>query len=126
MNIKDMYVVLLVSGSLCVIILAFFKFLDLRTEKTYKPNAEEVAIKLRRVLEGTMPWQEWDEFVCVPIRYDDELNFIHLRCAEIQTKEFVWRDNEDEREKWNYNDKGLAVIQDLLITLQKRIERYGE
>lgn len=126
MNITDMYVVLLIFGSFCAIVLAFFKFLELRTAKTYKPSPDEVAEKLRRVLAGTMPWQEWDEFVCVPIRNDDELNSIHLRCAEIQTEEFMWRENGEEREKWNYNDKGLLVIRALLTTLQERIERERE
>ena len=118
----NLHITIAICVGLLFVFLAFFKFLDIRTAQTYKPSPEEVAEKLRRVLAGTMPWQEWDEFVCVPIRYDEELNYIHLRCAEMQTEAFTWRENEEDREKWIYNDTGLASVRDLLAALRKQIE----
>lgn len=104
-------------------IIVFFSFLNWITAKSYKPRPEEVADKLRRVLDGTMTWHEWDEFVCVPMRHNDALERIRKRCVEMESKEFCTRIKQDEQEKWIYNQKGLEEVNILLKELEKGFQQ---
>src|SRR4030043_336139 len=88
-------------------IFALFSLLNWWAARTYKPTQTEVAEKLRRVLDGTMTWDEWDEFTCVPMRHNDDLDKFRRRCVEMETSEFCTREDAQEQAKWIYNQKGL-------------------
>ncbi|MGZ5780525.1 MAG: hypothetical protein ACXWIN_06150 [Burkholderiaceae bacterium] len=101
-------------------ILGFFGFLNWRTGKKYKPSRDEVEDKLRRVLNGTMTWEEWDEFICVPIRHDKELDLVRIKCAEMKGEEYYHRENVDDQKKWVFNERGLEQVGELLSKLKRQ------
>ena len=104
-------------------IIVLFSFLNWLTSKTYKPTPSEVAEKLQRVLNGTMSYEEWDEFICVPMRHNYSLEGIRKRCVEMESEEFCTRTNQNEQKKWFYNQKGLEEVKILLMELEKGIQQ---
>ena len=72
-----------------------------------------------------MTWDEWDEFTCVPMRHNDDLDSIRRRCVEMETSEFCTRENSQEQETWIYNQKGLDEVKKLLTELEKGIQPAG-
>lgn len=103
-----------------IAILCFFGFLNWLTAKRYRPSSEDIKDILHRVLNGTMTWEKWDEFTCVPIRHDKELELIRLKCAEMKDEEYYRRDNAEEQKKWIYNERGLEQIRELLSQLERQ------
>ena len=95
-----------------------FRLLNWLAARTYKPGRDEIADKLRKVLDGSMTIYEWDEFICVPIGHDEKLNSIREKCAELEIDEFCHRQNAEEQDQWIYNESGLAVIRMLLSELE--------
>lgn len=105
--------------SLVVGFILFFKFLNWKTAQSYNPSRDEVEDKLSRVLNGTMSWEEWDDFVCIPITHDDELEIIRNQCAEMTGNEFYDCENIEEQKVWIFNDQGLVKVRELLVKLGK-------
>lgn len=101
-------------------IIGFFGFLNWMTGIKYKPSRDEVEDKLRRVLDSTMTWEEWDEFICVPIKHDKELNLVRIKCAEMKGAEFYHRGNADDQKKWIFNERGLERVGELLSKLKRQ------
>ncbi len=114
-----MMIALYVILGLILGIIVLFSFLNWLTDKTYKPTPSEVADKLQRVLNGTMSYEEWDEFICVPMRHNDALEKIRMRCVEMETNEFCTRENQEEQDTWIYNQKGLDVVKAVLNEIEK-------
>jgi hypothetical protein len=100
-----------------------FVFLNWLTARTYKPTRQHVADQLRKVLDGTMHWSEWDEFTHVPMRHDSLLEKIREACARLDDDEqqYFRRANREEQGAWIYNEKGLREIRQLLERLEQNI-----
>jgi hypothetical protein len=71
-------IVLIIVAGLAVL-WGFFRFLQWRSDKTYRPTAQEVSGILRSLVAGELRWPDLDEFSCVRIAYDPRLDDIRRR-----------------------------------------------
>lgn len=120
---KWIVIVLCVPAGLLV--LAFIGMVIHDVRHPYRPSRAEVRATLQRVLDGTMTWQEWDNFTHIPIKDDPFLESIRTKCEEMETGEFVHRDDPKLEEKWVYNDKGLEIVKGLVHEIEGGIEQGG-
>ena len=56
---------------------------DLFNTRIYRPSRSEIADILQTAIDGTISYGSYDEFYCVPIRYDPELDKVRLKFIEI-------------------------------------------
>lgn len=100
------------------IVYVIFRFLNWVSGKTYRPTKTQIESNLSRVLNGTMTWDEWDEFICVPIRYNQDLDLIRRQCKALLRDEYTIRNSSKDQMQWIYNERGLVEIRNLLTSLE--------
>ncbi|MFQ3228817.1 hypothetical protein [Reinekea sp.] len=49
----------------------------------YQPDIEDLQSILTRLLEGQLPPHEWQFFIDMPIRHNEDLDAIRLQCQKI-------------------------------------------
>ncbi len=75
----------------------------------YRPQASDVQRLLEWVLLGQATENDWRVFCDIPIRHDDFLESIRLRCIEIEDAHFLGDDH-----RYLFSAEGLVKIRELL------------
>jgi hypothetical protein len=97
---------------------AFFAFLNWRTAQTYRPSVEQVLSILDAVLANRVTYLAWDEFVCVPIRHDAELERVRFECVALEQDCYIdYKPTREWRGDAGFNAKGLARIAEIRDSL---------
>ena len=97
------------------ILLGVFTFLAILKRPIYQLTEDNVVRLLELVLEGQASEDDWNVFVDMPIRYNDELEAIRWRCMEIFDQ-----DTEPKRGHL-FSEAGLCEIKELLAGM--RVDR---
>ena len=118
---KWLFIVLCVPAAILVIAFIIMVIRD-RLHPNY-PSKGDVVQKLRRVLDGTMSWHEWDDFTHIPLKRDSIQEDIRKACFEMEDQDdLCHRDDPKMQEKWIYNEAGLEKVKALLRKLEESIE----
>lgn len=96
------------------LLLSIFGLLAILKRPVYRLTASNVKRLLELVLAGEATEDDWNVFIEMPIRYDDRLEEVRLRSAEIT-------DDSSEYSKpgFLFSDAQLMQIKDLLENLEK-------
>ena len=101
------------------VLAALFAFLKWRTAQTYRPSAERILSILDAVLANRVTYLAWDEFVCVPIRHNAELERVRLECVALeQDCYFDNRRTGEWRGDAGFNANGLTRIREIRDSLR--------
>ena len=95
-----------------VLLLVIFSFLAVLKRPVYQLTRENVVRLLELVLAGEASEDDWNVFVEMPIRYNDELESIRQQCLEISEMD------KGPMTGWLLSEDGLAQIRDLLLNAQ--------
>lgn len=55
----------------------------------YRLEKNNIVALLNLVIEGKATENDWEVFLGVPIRHNDELESVRLRCSEISEREYI-------------------------------------
>lgn len=79
--------ILTLGLTVVLVVLVLWGFMRLGTP-TYRINDSNVESLINMVLDGTATESDWDVFIGYPIRYDERLEKIRLKCCEITENEY--------------------------------------
>ena len=99
---------------------ALFVFLNWRTAQTYRPTTEEILSILDAVLANRVTYIAWDEFICVPIRHNADLERVRLECVALEQDCYIEKTTAQWRGDAGFNAKGLARIGKMRDSLMPR------
>ena len=91
-------------------------FLNWYSSKVYKPTYKDVVHLLEGVINGKTNEYDWDQFICVPIKNNDELEKIRNKCLELEKKEFF----DGVENEFLFNKKGLEKLKKILSELKNK------
>lgn len=77
----------------------------------YRLEKKNVETLLRLVVEGQATENDWEVFLGIPIRHNDQLEDIRLRCGEISEREYIVGSG------YLLTDKGIEEVKALLQEL---------
>lgn len=101
---------LLVSICATTIVLLLVIVILTKTKSAYyRPQRHDVQRLLEWVLLGQATENDWRVFCDIPIRHDEFLESIRLRCAEIEEAHFLGDDH-----RYLFSAEGLVKIRELL------------
>jgi hypothetical protein len=110
-----------VVGAILVIAIAslaaLFAFLNWRTAQTYRPTAEQILSILDAVLASRVTYIAWDEFICVPIRHNANLERVRLECVALEQDCYIDETPAQWRGNAGFNAKGFARIGEIRDSL---------
>ena len=95
-----------------LILLGIFAFLALLKRPVYQLTEENVVRLLELVIERQASEDDWNVFVDMPIRYNDELETIRRRCIEI------FEQDTEPKQGNLFSEAGLCEIKELLIGMR--------
>ncbi len=99
------------------VVAALFAFLNFRTTRTYRPTVHQIVSILDAVLAGRVTYQAWDEFICVPIRHNADLERVRLRCVALEADSYLDKSRPEWRGDAGFNAVGLARIGEIRDSL---------
>ncbi len=94
-----------------VIVVAMLVFIRIGSP-VYRVERENIAALLELVVDGRATEQDWDVFMAIPIRHDDELFQIQRHCHEIAKEHYCGGVR-------LFSDKGRQLFAGILSELQK-------
>lgn len=97
-----------------LLLLAIFGFLAFLRRPFYQINETNLSQLFDLVLAGEASVDDWNVFIEMPIRYNDELESIRLKCVEI-TERFSVRD----KYRFLLSEEGRAALKMLRVTLKE-------
>lgn len=101
---------LVVSFIAAVIVSSLVALILLKSRNAYyRPQASDVQRLLEWVLLGQATENDWRVFCDIPIRHDEFLESIRLRCTEIEEAHFLGDDH-----RYLFSAEGLVKIRELL------------
>ena len=103
-----------------VAVAALFPILNWRTAKTYRPSKGDVLEILDAVLSGRVTYLQWDTFICVPIRNDQELEAVRAEVSALDQALFSGTGKE-WRGDAGFNELGLQRIRQIRDALREKI-----
>lgn len=80
----------------------------------YRLERENVIALLSLVCSGEATVSDWSVFTAMPIRHDEYLDNIRLRCIEIEEREYTG----DAHPPFLFSPRGIAEIEAILKELQ--------
>jgi hypothetical protein len=102
------------------LVTAIFAFLNFSTARTYRPTVDQVVSILDAVIARRVTYQAWDEFICVPIRYNADLEQVRLRCVALEADSYLDKSRSEWRGDAGFNAAGLAKIEEIRDSLVLR------
>ena len=102
------------------LIVIFFIFLNYHSSIKYRPSKEEIKVILKKAIDGTIKPREWDQLVCVPIKYDKYLEEIREKCEKLNNHTEFFSKSTDSY----FSELGIKEISKILWELENR-ERIG-
>lgn len=101
---------LLISIAVTAMVLLLVIVILSKTKSAYyRPEAADVQRLLEWVLLGQATENDWRVFCDIPIRHDDFLESIRIRCIEIEEDHFLGDDH-----RYLFSKDGLVKIRELL------------
>ena len=77
---------------------------------------------LDAVLSGTVTYQAWDEFVCVPIRSDPRLEEVRAKCSALdEDRSLFYKGGKEWRGDAGFNAMGLRWIKEIRDALAEEM-----
>ena len=114
-------------GCVITVGVALFAFLNLRTARTYRPTVDQIVSTLDAVLASRGTYSAWDEFICVPIRHDEDLEKVRLYCIALESETYL---DKSRAAGWRgdagFNATGLARIKEIRDSLVHRHEQAAK
>ena len=102
------------------VLAALFAFLNLRTARTYRPTVDQIVSILDAVLARRVTYRAWDEFICVPIRHNADLELVRLKCVALEADSYLNKSRAEWRGDAGFNAIGLARIGEIRDSLVLR------
>lgn len=95
-----------------VVLAVVVTLLTVRTPR-YRLRRENIIALLGMVLSGQASSNDWSVFTEMPIREDEYLDSIRLRCIEIEEREYT----EDGHKPYLFTSRGLEELRAILDEL---------
>ncbi len=112
--LETLWTIIFIFLGFIVFVFIFFGALQIHSDRTYKPTREEIEQILMSIINGNISDAELDEFICVRIKYDPDLEMIRELFVEIDED---GSNIADAKEGFFYNEKGMKKIKELLKNL---------
>jgi hypothetical protein len=96
-RMRSLSTVLFVVVGVIAVLAALFALLNLRTSRTYRPTVDQIVSILDAVLARRVTYREWDEFICVPIRHNADLERVRLECVALETESYLDKSRAESR-----------------------------
>ncbi|MEQ9021699.1 MAG: hypothetical protein RLN82_02955 [Pseudomonadales bacterium] len=81
------------TAGITLVLLVIFLGLIYFKPPVYRLTAKNLITLFELALSGEATESDWDIFIGVPIRYDDDLENIRLTCEELTEKKAVYADS---------------------------------
>lgn len=98
----------------CVIVFVVIAVLLRVRVSHYRLQRENIIALLALVVEGKATVNDWSVFTAIPLRHDETLDAIRLRCIEIEGREYTG----DATPPYLFSPKGIAELEVILKELQ--------
>jgi hypothetical protein len=82
----------------------------------YRLEKTNIVALLNLVIEGKATDNDWEVFLGMPIRHNDELEAIRMRCSEISEREYIGGSS-SIKSKHLLTEKGIEEVKNLLAEL---------
>ncbi|OUS10298.1 hypothetical protein A9Q90_01405 [Gammaproteobacteria bacterium 54_18_T64] len=83
-----MHFVLTLFLTFIVVSLAMWIFLRIGAP-VYRPDKDNIIALLELVLAGDATENDWQVFIAIPLRHNDALQAVQLRCSELSETEYI-------------------------------------
>jgi len=87
----------------------------------YRLEKSNIVALLKLVVEGTATDNDWEVFLNIPIRHNDELEAIRMRCSEISEREYIGGSG-SIKPKHLLTEKGIEEVKIILAELTGEAE----
>ena len=77
-----------------LVLLVIFAGLVYLKAPVYRLEKNNLIRLFKLVLEGEATESDWDVFIDIPIRYDDDLEKIRLQCAELTEQDAIYANSQ--------------------------------
>ena len=111
----------IVGVGVIAVVAVLFRFLKFHTTRTYRPSIHQIVSILDAVLAGRVTYQAWDEFICVPIRHNADLERVRLRCVALEADSYLDKSTREWRGDAGFNEVGLTRIREIRDSLVLRV-----
>lgn len=88
-----MWSLIALTAVITLVLLVIFLGLIYFKPPVYRLTAKNLITLFELALSGGATESDWDIFIGVPIRYDDELESIRLVCEELTEKKAIYADS---------------------------------
>ena len=82
----------------------------------YRLEKSNIVALLKLVVEGKATDNDWEVFLGVPIRHNDELEAVRMRCSEISEREYIGGSG-SLKSKHLLTQKGIEEVEIILAEL---------
>ena len=115
-----MLYLIVITGLMVVTIVLLFIVLQWRSDRTYRPSANEIRITVQKTINGRISEEEFDEFTSVRIAYDSRLEDIREEFNQIVNDEAnIVSIFKDAKFRFNpLNDDGKEKLRTLIRRLE--------
>jgi len=96
-----------------VILSVLIVLIKVRTPR-YQLQRDNIICLLIMVTEGKATENDWSVFTAIPLRHDEALEAVRLRCIEIEEREYTG----NARPPYLFSKKGIAELRVILEELQ--------
>jgi len=104
------------TSVITLVLLVIFLGLVYFKPPVYRLTAKNLIILFELALSGEATESDWDIFISVPIRYDDELEKIRLACEELTEKKAVYADS---KRRLCVEPEARRALEDFIQTLSQ-------
>lgn len=98
-----------------VVLFAIIFFIKI-APPVYRLEKSNIVALLNLVVEGKATDNDWEVFLGVPIRHNDDLEVIRIRCSEISEREYIGGSG-SIKSKHLLTEKGIEEVKNLLEEL---------
>lgn len=104
-----------------IVILGFvfvgFWLLRRSSDITYRPTAREMAATLQSLVDGRLTWAALDEFSCVRIAYNNQLDQLRGRCNAVLDQPEAFDKSIERGATAQLSESGRAGIREIIREL---------
>ena len=101
-----------------VVVFVGFAVINWLGARTYRPTAPDIANTLQRLIDGELTWKELDDFSCVRIAYDKQLDSVRERCNRILDAPGTLDNENNSGPTVRLTERGQAKIGEIVHELE--------